>query len=349
MTTVSAMDSLAEAVGASADEAIRIKEIADAGDAGSRKKPFFKTSGDGEIFARVVRAMYTDDETVREAARRVVSAFPPGEQPPDFRVSDLYADLGKGGRFNSWMLADVEKVEGSVAGLRVWQTTIDMLGKAIHMSSGTVCLNGLLGIAEKGFKSPDRSVREETFKAWEVLIDNFALSDSVLLSQKRLRLLTRPLGVRSENQVSDGIRTPPVRMFPSHIFFRVRAELETRQFQANNSVNREPLANAKLKTWWHLINRLEANSVSQMESVVMPFIRFCYGNPPSSASCSSSPGKAATAAKSPDDAAAAAKSPLTPSSPVKKYGSMPPLCLDAVAQLLNCHDKGPNSRDGHAR
>ena len=85
VTTVSAMDSLAEAVGASADEANRIKEIADAGDAGSRKKPFFKTSGDGEIFARVVRAMYTDDETVREAARRVVSAFPPGEQPPDFR------------------------------------------------------------------------------------------------------------------------------------------------------------------------------------------------------------------------------------------------------------------------
>ena len=114
MTTVSAMDSLAEAVGASADEANRIKEIADAGDAGSRKKPFFKTSGDGEIFARVVRAMYTDDETVREAARRVVSAFPPGEQPPDFRVSDLYADLGKGGRFNSWMLGDVEKVESDL-------------------------------------------------------------------------------------------------------------------------------------------------------------------------------------------------------------------------------------------
>ena len=43
-----------------------------------------------------------------------------------------------------------------MAGLKVWQTTIGMLGKAIHMSSGTVCLNGLLGIAEKGFKSPDR-------------------------------------------------------------------------------------------------------------------------------------------------------------------------------------------------
>ena len=80
-----------------------------------------RTSGDGEIYARVVRAMYTDDQVVREAARRVVAAFPPGEQPPDFRVSDLYADLGKGGRFNSWMLADVEKVEGSVAGLKVWQ------------------------------------------------------------------------------------------------------------------------------------------------------------------------------------------------------------------------------------
>ena len=65
--------------------------------------------------------MYTDDGAVREAARRIVGMFPPGEQPPDFRVADLYADLGKGGKFNSWMLADVERAEGSVAGLKVWQ------------------------------------------------------------------------------------------------------------------------------------------------------------------------------------------------------------------------------------
>lgn len=113
-------------------------------------------------------------------------------------------------------------------------------------------------------------------------------------------------------------------------------------------MNKEPLANAKLKTWWHLINRLGVDSASQMDSVVVPFIRFCYGNPPPSPS--GSPGKAAaTPAKSPDAAADAAKSPLTPSSPVKKYGSMPPLCLDAVAQLLNCHDKDPNSRDRDTR
>ena len=111
-------------------------------------------------------------------------------------MSELYEELGKGGELNSWMLSDVAG-EG-VAGLRVWQTTITLLGKAIHAPSGTVCLNGLLGIAEKGFKSPDRGVRGETFKSWEVLIDNFALSDSVLLSQKRLRLLTRPLVVRTK-------------------------------------------------------------------------------------------------------------------------------------------------------
>ena len=99
-------------------------------------------------------------------------------------------------------------------------------------------------------------------------------------------------------------------------------------FQANNSVNKEPLANAKMKTWWHLINRLGAESASQMESVVVPFIRFCYGNPPSSSTSSATGEAAATPSKSSDEA----KSPMTPSSPVKKYGSMPPLCLDAVAQ-----------------
>ena len=85
MTTT--MDSLAAAVGASADEAKRIGEMADYADTGaSRNKPFFSASGgDGDLFMRVVKAMYTDDEAVREAARRVVGAFPPSEHPPDFR------------------------------------------------------------------------------------------------------------------------------------------------------------------------------------------------------------------------------------------------------------------------
>ena len=55
------------------------------------------------------------------------------------------------------------------------------------------------------------------------------------------------------------------------------------------------MANAKLKAGWHLINRLGVNSANQMESVVVPFIRFCYGNPPSPASAAegaNSPGAA---------------------------------------------------------
>ena len=81
MVTVSdALDSLAAAVGASADDAKRIREMADAAN-----RPQFRSSGDGEIYAGIVRAMFTDVAAVREAARDVVAMYPPGEQPPDFR------------------------------------------------------------------------------------------------------------------------------------------------------------------------------------------------------------------------------------------------------------------------
>ena len=70
-----------------------------------------------------------------------------------------------------------------------------MLGTAIHASSGTQLLNSLLSIAEKAFKTDNVDVRKETFKCWEVLMDNFSLVDSTLNHQKRMRLLTRPLVV----------------------------------------------------------------------------------------------------------------------------------------------------------
>ena len=81
MVTVSgALDSLAAAVGATADDAKRIKEMADAAN-----RPTFRSSGDGAIYARIVRAMFTDVAAVREVARDVVALYPPDEQPPDFR------------------------------------------------------------------------------------------------------------------------------------------------------------------------------------------------------------------------------------------------------------------------
>ena len=87
---------------------------------------------------------------------------------------------------------------GNVDSLRAWQTVIRVLGSAIHVSGGTSTLNSLLSIAEKGFKSDADLMRRETFYSWEILINNFAMSETVLNHPKRVRLVTRPLVVSSE-------------------------------------------------------------------------------------------------------------------------------------------------------
>ena len=50
-------------------------------------------------------------------------------------------------------------------------------------------------VVEKGFKHADNEIRKASYKAWIVLMDNFAEDPSILCSSKRIRLITRPLVV----------------------------------------------------------------------------------------------------------------------------------------------------------
>ena len=123
--------------------------------------------------------------------RRFINAT--DSHPKDLDVTLLFGKIGAKGEYNEWMLR--ETLANNVDGLKAWQTTIRMLGTAIHASSGTQLLNSLLSIAEKAFKTDNVEVRKETFRCWEVLMDNFSLNEATLNHQKRMRLLTRPLVV----------------------------------------------------------------------------------------------------------------------------------------------------------
>ena len=169
----------------------RLREMVIVGEAEAAYLP----DGDAQLFLALLDRIFGGDDAaavVRGQARSLVHKFLPAT-PPELAAGELFALLGNGGRYNKWMMKRVE--DSDAEGLKAWRTAIRVLGKSIHQSSGTTCLNGLLVIAEKGFKSAVRAVREETFKSWEVLIDNFAADPAVLNSQKRVRLLTRPLVV----------------------------------------------------------------------------------------------------------------------------------------------------------
>jgi hypothetical protein len=181
------LDTMRKADALADEDAARIKELAS-----PDETTFRHAGGDAPIYLRLLHHLFTNDADARTEARRLVHKFLPNA-PPDFLPATLFAALGKNGEYNRWMLEEIDR--NGVDGLKVWQTSISVLGKALHHSSGTVCLNGLLAIAEKGFKSAERSVREETFVSWQVLIDNFGSSTTILNSNKRIRLLTRPLVV----------------------------------------------------------------------------------------------------------------------------------------------------------
>ena len=61
---------------------------------------------------------------------------------------------------------------------------------------GTVLLNSLLHVVEKAFKHNANNIRIAAYKAWMMLMDNFALNHAVLTTKRRVKLIVRPLFVR---------------------------------------------------------------------------------------------------------------------------------------------------------
>ena len=148
-----------------------------------------------------------------------------------------------------------------------------------HLHSGADLINKVMKVVEKGFKFLD--TLEESFRSWMILMNNFALDTRTLTHAKRIKLLMTPL--------------------------------------LNKNVTTESEVRVKLECWWHFIVVLGHHITNNMDTVVMPFIRFCYGQ--------SEKSRAAQLAKNP-------KSPGTPLSPAKNHSALEKLCLDALIQLL---------------
>jgi hypothetical protein len=117
-----------------------------------------------------------------------------------------------------------------------------------------------------------------------VLMENFSLSSQILTSPKRVKLLTRPPTVNNS-----------------------KAESTVRQ---------------KFLAWWHLIQLLGANNSQHLDTVVLPFLRFCYGSKTEFSTIE-------------EKTVLDPTSPATPMSPVKRHSSMEKPCLDALVQFFS--------------
>lgn len=123
---------------------------------------------------------------------------------------------------------------------RVWCYMIRILDKELLKGASTI--NAFLAIVELGFRSPDNTVRAESFLCWRLLIEIFAKYNE-LSSPKRLKLICIPL-----------------------------KSSQSKSAQA---------AEVKLRVWWYLLTRFGTKLGDNFESVVEPFLHFSFGSPTS--------------------------------------------------------------------
>ncbi|XP_057335681.1 telomere-associated protein RIF1 [Microplitis mediator] len=118
-----------------------------------------------------------------------------------------------------------------------WCLSIQALGTDLHR--GADLINILLSVEERAFKSPDMSLRIQAFRAWKLLIENFALDPTQLAIPRRIKLLCIPLN-------------------------------------ANNNKT-ESIALAKFEVWRYLIIKLCSKPDKSLTQVVTQFLNFCFG------------------------------------------------------------------------
>lgn len=98
----------------------------------------------------------------------------------------------------------------------------------------------MLPAVETAFKMNVKN-RCRAFLCWNVLIDNFATETNEIYINKRLKLLMIPL--------------------------------------TSNNAKVEETVLAKLNTWWHLIRQFESKIDTCFETILLPFLHFCFGKP----------------------------------------------------------------------
>lgn len=123
---------------------------------------------------------------------------------------------------------------------RLWMIFIRLLKSQITKSTSNTGspINSMLPVVEMAFKM-DVQNRCKAFLCWNVLIDNFSTETNEMYINKRIKLLVIPL--------------------------------------TSNNAKVEETALAKLNTWWHLITRFYGHLDKISNTVLMPFLYFCFG------------------------------------------------------------------------
>ncbi|XP_060601192.1 telomere-associated protein RIF1-like isoform X2 [Ruditapes philippinarum] len=124
----------------------------------------------------------------------------------------------------------------NVYALKVWSTLVQLYGEELHHAS---YINEFLPVVELGFKSTEPRVKVAAFQAWRNLIDNFAISRTLIQDPKRVKLIM--------------------------------------QVFKHNNARTETVAMEKLTCWWHFLWLLGSKVSPNFDMVAGPLLHFCIG------------------------------------------------------------------------
>ncbi|XP_050090676.1 uncharacterized protein LOC126574489 [Anopheles aquasalis] len=133
-------------------------------------------------------------------------------------------------------LLDTARSEKDPTWHRVWSVLVRMMHYEIIQ--GSTIINLFLSIVEAGFRSPESSIREQSFDCWRLLVEVFAQHQQIIFP-KRIRLICIPL--------------------------------------KSSKSKTELIARKKFDIWWYLMTQLRDHLDAFMESIFEPFIYFCFG------------------------------------------------------------------------
>ncbi|KAJ7390049.1 DNA-binding protein rif1 [Desmophyllum pertusum] len=174
---------------------------------------------------------------VRERALAVLSAGLEHMMSAQEKVVKILVPLLKGCLLKEFPKMCSERKELFV--LKCWCCIVPVLGETLHR--GGSLINDLLKLVEQGFRDPSTEVQVMSFSAWNILIDNFALSSDVLCSPRRVKLIMTPLrnlAVKERNEAVEGVR---------------------------------------LSTWWHFVCLLGSRVQELFDQVCTPLLQFIFG------------------------------------------------------------------------
>uniref|UniRef100_A0A182YE69 Rif1_N domain-containing protein n=1 Tax=Anopheles stephensi TaxID=30069 RepID=A0A182YE69_ANOST len=133
-------------------------------------------------------------------------------------------------------LLDTARSEKDPNWHRIWSVLVRIIDR--ELCQGSSIINMFLSIVEAGFRSPELSIREQSFDCWRLLVEIFANNKQINIP-KRVKLICIPL--------------------------------------KSSKSKTETIAMKKFDIWWFLLSQLRPQLDAMADTIFEPFIYFCFG------------------------------------------------------------------------